>query len=430
MKWFRRAPRGIELDRELEQAERDVWRAMFETSQKMKPDDEFARRLESRLRTQAHASQAARRTRIRPLAKSTPSANVRAITPLRNGQAPRRGRLELRGRMMGFAVGAVRLSVLVVVVLGMAVLWRGGLRPTTGTTVTTIGPVGPNRSQEELMREFLPPGKVRHLVVEHSYTPVPGVDPNNRPQAVIGRQEVWLANGREHPILRTQADLPANAYSLVQPIPETDGLWTVPVASLSALIDDDYIYENLEGAQVMKHPFNSRYLMPFLPSDGGLLGFISESLSRVTGYTTLRGREVMLLEDLSPVAPVVKHAPNRNEPNHFVLNTYVAVDTNTRQLVQARRVTTFITGKLSGQQATNTYDLLVDELKDASEFPPDFFKLNVAPQQRVLLYSGDVLFYDLPNPNAPATVVPASDLILPAVTNVLTDTNLDQTRTR
>jgi hypothetical protein len=322
-------------------------------------------------------------------------------------------------------MGAVRLSVLVVVVLGMAVLWRGGLRPSTGTPVTSIGPVGPTRPYAELMREFLPPGKVRHLIVEHSYTPVPGDDPNRRPQPVTGRQEVWLANGPEHPILRTQADLPANAYSLMHPIPETEGLWTVPVASLSALIDRDNIYENLEGTQIMKHPFTSRYLIPFLPSDGALTGFLYESICRVTGYTTLRGRPVTLLEDLTPVPPVVKHAPNRKEPNHFVVNTYAAIDTDTRQLVQARRVTTFITGKLSGQQATNTYDLLVDELKDASEFPPDFFSLTVSPEQSVVLYRGAELFYDPPGAGASATPVPLADKILPAATDVLTGT-LDQ----
>jgi hypothetical protein len=411
-------PKGFDLDSELEQAERDVWRAMFEASQKTRPDDEFARRLESRLSNQARASQPARRAQVRPLSSPRPQAKPRA-------QPPRRGPFELGGRARGLAMGVVRLSVLVVVVLGMAVLWRGGLRPSTGTTITSIGPVGPTRPHAELMREFLPPGKVRHLIVEHSYSPVPGDDPNHRPQPITGRQEVWLANGREHPILRTQADLPANAYSLMKPIPASDGLWTVPVASLSALIDEDYIYENLEGTQIMKHPFTSRYLVPFLPSDGALTGFLYESLCRVTGYTTLRGRTVTLLEDLSPVPPVVKRAPSRNEPNHFVVNTYAALDTSTRQLVQARRVTTFITGKLSGQQATNTYDLLVDELKDASEFPPDFFSLTVSPQQSVVLYAGERLFYDPPGVGAQETPVPLADRILPAATDVLTGT-LDQ----
>jgi hypothetical protein len=424
MKWFRRVPKGFDLDTELEQAERDVWRAMFETSQKTRPDDEFARRLEARLSTMSRTSQAARRAQIRPLDRpGTPKS--RAVATSRGAQASRRGLLQLGGRARGLATGAVRLSVLVVVVLGMAVLWRGGLRPSTGTTATTIGPVGPTRPHAELMREFLPPGKVRHLVVEHSYTPVPGADANNRPQPVTGRQEVWLANGREHPILRTQADLPANAYSLVQPIHDLDGLWTVPVASLSALIDEDYIYENLEGAQIMKHPFRSRYLIPFLPSDGALTGFIYESLCRVTGYTTLRGRAITLLEDLTPVAPVVKHAPNRNEPNHFVVNTYAAMDTHTRQLVQARRVTTFITGRLSGQQATNTFDLLVDELKDESEFPPGFFELSVSPQQTVVLYTGESLFYDPPGTGVTGPPVPLVDKMLPAATDVLTET-LDQ----
>jgi hypothetical protein len=413
-------PKGFDLDSELEQAERDVWRAMFETSQKTRPDDEFARRLESRLNAQARTSQPANRAQVRPLPGPRPQANPRVIASHRT-QSSRRGPFEFRGRARGLAMGAVRLSVLVVVVLGMAVLWRGGLRPSTGTTVTSIGPVGPTRPYDELMREFLPPGKVRHLVIEHSYVPAPGDDPDHKPQPVTGRQEVWLANGRDHPILRTQADLPANAYSLVQPVPQTEGLWTVPVASLSALIDDDYIYENLEGTQIMKHPFMSRYLVPFLPSDW----FILESLSRVTGYTTLRGRPVTLLEDLTPVAPVVKHPPNRYEPNHFVVNTYAAIDTGTRQLVQARRVTTFITGKLSGQQATNTYDLLVDELKDASEFPPDFFSLTVASHQNVVLYTGEELFYGFPGADAKGTPVPVADKILPAATDVLTGT-LDQ----
>ncbi|HVF99095.1 MAG TPA: hypothetical protein VND68_04600 [Chloroflexia bacterium] len=282
MKWFRRVPKGFDLDSELEQAERDVWRAMFEASQKTRPDDEFARRLEARLSTQARASLAARRAPLRPISSPRPQANPRAITSPR-AQSTRRWPLELGGRARGLAMGAVRLSVLVVVVLGMAVLWRGGLRPSTGTPVTSIGPVGPTRPYAELMREFLPPGKVRHLIVEHSYTPVPGDDPNRRPQPVTGRQEVWLANGPEHPILRTQADLPANAYSLMHPIPETEGVWTVPVASLSALIDRDNIYENLEGTQIMKHPFTSRYLIPFLPSDGALTGFLYESICRVTG---------------------------------------------------------------------------------------------------------------------------------------------------
>lgn len=422
MRWFRRVPKGFDLDSELEQAERDVWRAMFEASQKTKPDDEFARRLESRLTTQARASQAARRAPVRPLSGPRPQATPRAIASPR-AQASRRGWFELGGRARGLATGAVRLSVLVVVVLGMAVLWRGGLRPSTGTTVTSIGPVGPTRPHAELMREFLPPGKVRHLIVEHSYFPVPGDDPNHRPQPVTGRQEVWLANGPEHPVLRTHADLPANAYSLVHPIPASDGLWTVPVASLSALIDQDYIYENLEGTQIMKHPFTSRYLVPFLPSDGALTGFLYESICRVTGYTTLRGRPVTLLEDLTPVPPVVKHPPNRKEPNHYVVNTYAAMDTGTRQLVQARRVTTFITGRLSGQQATNTYDLLADELKDESEFPPDFFSLTVSPEQTVVLYTGAQLFYD--PPGVRETPVPLADKMLPATTDVLTGT-LDQ----
>ncbi|HET6263016.1 MAG TPA: hypothetical protein VFG99_12380, partial [Chloroflexia bacterium] len=144
MKWFRRVPKGFDLDSELEQAERDVWRAMFEASQKTRPDDEFARRLESRLTTQARTSQAARRAPVRPLSGSRLQATPRAIQPPRV-QASRRWPFELGGRARGLATGAVRLSVLVVVVLGMAVLWRGGLRPSTGTTVTSIGPVGPTR---------------------------------------------------------------------------------------------------------------------------------------------------------------------------------------------------------------------------------------------------------------------------------------------
>jgi hypothetical protein len=101
------------------------------------------------------------------------------------------------------------------------------------------------------------------------------------------------------------------------------------------------------------------------------------------------------------------------------------MDTSTRQLVQARRVTTFITGKLSGQQATNTFDLLVDELKDASELPPDFFSLTVSPQQTVLHYTGESLFYEPPGTNASETPVPVGDKMLPAATDVLTGT-LDQ----
>lgn len=433
MNWFRRVPKDFDLDKELEQAERDVWRSMFETSQKMKPGDEFARRLESRLRTQVRTSQVARGAPIRPLDRPALNESGRALAPLRSTSAFQRGESQLRGRMLNFAMGAVRLSVLIVVVLGMAVLWRGGLRPTTGTTVTNVGPVGPTRSYEELMREFLPPGKVRHLVIEHGYTPVPGNDPNTRPQAVTGRQEVWLAAGGEHPVMRTQADRAARDYSFTRPVPDIEGFWTVPVVSVSALVDEDFIYEDLDEPVVIKHPFTSRYLVPFLPSDGGFPGFIYESLSRVTGYTTLRDRPVVLLEDLSPVPPVTRRAPSRNEPNHYVANTYVALDTHTRQLVQARRVTTFISGSFSGQQAINTFDLVVDELKDASEFPPDFFKLTPSQEQRAKLYTGDKLFYDARNPGSngsalpDGTPAPPNEIMLPAVTDVLTDTEQDRT---
>jgi hypothetical protein len=337
-----------------------------------------------------------------------------------------------KGRLSGFVMSAVRLSVLVVVVLGMAVLWRGGWKPATTTTEVTTGPVGPTRPYSELMQEFLPPGKVRHLVVEHSYTSAPGLSADNTPQTITGRQEVWLMSGEEHPIMRTQADQPSRLYSFTKPVPDTEGFWTVPVVGLSALVDDRFIYEGLDEPTVMKHPFTSRYLVPFLPSDGGLPGFIYESITRVTGYTTLRGRPVVLLEDLSPVPPVTKRAPNSREPNLYVANTYAALDTRTRQLVQARRVTTFVTGKLAGQQATNTYDLLVDELKDASEFAPDFFKLTASQEQRTVLYAGDSLFYDLPNSGVSevdGTPVPTSEIMLPAVTDVLTGTQLDQTLT-
>jgi hypothetical protein len=231
--------------------------------------------------------------------------------------------------------------------------------------------------------------------------------------------------------MRTHADQPTSAYSFTKPMPATEGFWAVPLVGLSALIDEDFIYENLEQPTVIKHPYTARYLVPFLPSDGGFAGFIYESLSRVTGYTTLRDRPVMLLEDLSPLPPVNQREPNSREPNMYVANTYAAIDTHTRQLVQARRVTTFVTGKLAGQHATNTYDLLVDELKDPSEFPPDFFKVTASQEQSVLRYAGDGVFYSQPTSRTNGSIlsdgtIPITDMMLPAATDVLTNTELDR----
>ena len=433
MRLFRRVPKGFNLDRELEQAERDVWRAMFESTQKMKPDDAFARRLESKLRSQARASQSSRRASIRPLTRRS-ADGARPLTPLPRGtQAPKPGRFVAQGRLFSIATMGMRFAVLLIVVLGMAVLWRGGLRPSANSSVVAPTELPPPRPFSELLSEFLPPGKVRHLIIEHSYTPV--VDPavGGSPQVTKGLQEVWLTAGEEHPLMRSVSQMSANLYSITDSVGRPDGFWTVPVLGHSVLIDDDHIFETLpDDEKVVRHPFTWRYLSPFLPSDGGFQGFIYESLTRVSGFTTLRDRPVVLLEDISPVPPVVKRAPNEREPDHFVANTYAAIDTQTRQLIQARRVITYITGKYSGLQATNTYDLVVDEMKDLNEYPPDFFTFKAPADKSVTLYIDNGFFYSMPDKKAkgivlaPGSQVPLTATILPAATVVIPNTSLDQ----
>jgi hypothetical protein len=328
----------LDVDRALHAAEREVWGGFLDATHEIRPRSEFARQLEDRLLASARAQSAG------PISVEAQLASPLAARPKSAPWPPglfRRGGLRLS--LVGAGVGLAMVALLVV-----SVFLSGGGSATPST--------------EELMREFVPPGKVRHLVIEHTYSSTSLLDPGVtfQPSGVV-TQNVWLTNGPSHLLMYT-------TFTTNNPETSTPAMW----------VTNDAVYDYKAGSTttVLKYPYNPDYAARYTPDTKIITSWLELPNSSIVGYSTLQGRPVVEIATTAE-KPATIPTPDRKLKTHAAQDDQVWLDTQTYQMVKLHRVTTQVQGAFSGRVDTQVYNLIVDELQDASDFPPDFFEFKL-----------------------------------------------------
>lgn len=231
-------------------------------------------------------------------------------------------------------------------------------------------PQGPEPDGDPLAG-FVPPGKARHLAYTRFGVATEGGRPSNAlattGQTYTYTQHIWLANGKDHLI----GHVDSSGYPLFDKLK----LW----------VEDDHVYwHRADTNRVYRNEYNSSLLNSHLPNQDNFLRQGTVFYDAVTlGTGTVNGRSVTLMEYLgsSDTAP---EPPDPSVPDFFTTKIKVAIDSQTRQVVQYRAVKEYMRGPRSGtSEISMGYDLVLDELKDQAEFSADFFKFKM-PEGAIL----------------------------------------------
>jgi cytochrome c biogenesis protein CcmG/thiol:disulfide interchange protein DsbE len=247
-----------------------------------------------------------------------------------------------RGRMR-FALAGMGVALAIVMALGLTVLFAPG----------TPGMVGVPGGGEQ----FLPAGKVRHMV----FTKVYASQAKNEPpqSAEQNHEEFWIVSGKSHPLMRSYVSVPITAWT-----------W----------IDEDYLYEYepAQGKYVTQQPYDPTILTHILPDPDVISRTLHQSPDAQVSDEILDGR------------PVTKIVITSNTPANLTQlpgggSTYTAdritswIDKQTYQLLQFEGVITTTGGLKDGFVEKQLLKITVNELVNRSELPDDYFTFKLPP---------------------------------------------------
>lgn len=149
--------------------------------------------------------------------------------------------------------------------------------------------------------EFVPQGKVRHLVYTHSYdysSATGGIAPTTNEQ-----EDVWLADGKDHLLMyRTLSGHP-DAWLLVNDngayIYSTQGQWAIQWEKGYGISTDPVI---------ARTPYDRRYLAWYLPGSNDVTSFFRNTSAPVNGEN-VNGRDTLVFEMLDNMTADSKVLP-------------------------------------------------------------------------------------------------------------------------
>jgi hypothetical protein len=147
---------------------------------------------------------------------------------------------------------------------------------------------------------------------------------------------------------------------------------TVPVSATNWLDDNGY-YEYIpsQGSEVHKYPYDPKYLAAVIPDPEIVTETLKEPNAHIAGNEVLNGRFALVIEVPGQTVSARGTA--------LATTTKYWIDTKTNQLLQIESVTTIAGGLQQGPTERTVNKLVLDELKDRSEFPADFFTFMLPP---------------------------------------------------
>lgn len=256
------------------------------------------------------------------------------------------------------AYGLIAACLSVLTVLVLALLF--------GAISSILSP--PSASAADLLQRaqaantFVPAGKVRHLVVSTTE--------NSRAtnfSDITSSYEVWLTNGVTHLLLRKQG--PGEGTSLVV---GEDSVW-------------DYNPVWRPGV-VRTYAYDPTALKNFVPNVALVDQMLQMPNVRVVQNAKLEGRSVLLVEQTGE-APIGGPVSQGNP--HGILSYRLWLDSATYQVLQHQHALREVeNGVFSDKVDTGLSRIVLDEVKDSSQFPPDLFTVQVPPGAELQTVTG------------------------------------------
>ncbi|MDQ3705242.1 MAG: zf-HC2 domain-containing protein [Chloroflexota bacterium] len=263
-------------------------------------------------------------------------------------------------------------------VLGLALFWSGlpGRAPVKPPLLGISASPEATLIANEAIANFVPPGKVRHIVVtESSGTSVEGLFP--QPTSVS--REIWFANGNNHLLMHLTA-----SDDVWAAIPEEVGMSLHGAGPREIWLSDDALYLHFTGDEdvrpvanvVLKYPYDPDYLKMYGPNPDALSKLLDRNPeARVLGNTWIDNHPVVKVVVESrlgqPGATPVPGEVTSEEPSRT--RTFW-IDAETGQYRRAEAVTRAPRQPGGSLEVfTSTIVIERDELLDASQVQPDYF---------------------------------------------------------
>ncbi|MEO8286688.1 MAG: hypothetical protein ABI670_09655 [Chloroflexota bacterium] len=278
MATFREEPARFDLDKELDRAEEcGATRVMYEAITRIEPDAAFAARLEARLRA---GTQSPSRSQTSMSGASSP------LSP------PNMRGLLMRPIVRMSFVGAA-LAVAVVGVFLLAILLRRDLPLLPGMA----GNPGNNTSQSAALptplggfSQFVPKGKVRHMVINHTNHTVG----QPAPAAPDWTDEVSIANGSSHYLIRRTTTISQTRIADI--LVGDQSVWAYYPQAYWKMSGPDKVY---------KVAYDPGILSQYLPDKQFVDNLLSRTNSHAVSQETLNGVPVQVVESVGNAEPHV-----------------------------------------------------------------------------------------------------------------------------
>jgi WD40 repeat protein/thiol-disulfide isomerase/thioredoxin len=288
-----------------------------------------------------------------------------------------------------------------------------------GVPAASAEPTSDTRSASD----FLPPGKVRHLVITHE-TSSPGE------QATTWTEDVWLAAGDKHPLMKKTGIMPG-----LTTLVGDQAVWTYG-SQFSTTYD--------AILAVYRTEYDEKHFDEVIPNKQVIDGLLKQPNTQVVENTTLDGRPVMVIEstgnvpaivtsenvetlvefatfsDGPPIDIVTGHpstdpaskpkitvSPAKVEGLTEVIDYRLWIDSQTYQVVQQEYTNRFLEPKPGDKVVTYTRRITLDELKDAGAFPTDLFTFK-QPAGTTIVDAYHIFAPRLPQEQAVSEVSPSA----------------------
>lgn len=195
----------------------------------------------------------------------------------------------VQGRMRLPAVG-MGLALAIMLALGVSALLASG----------TISPLGADASQ------FLPAGKVRHIVVETTYTN------SSNSSLFSSREHVWLANGKDHLLMYSNVpglDYRPERWQLI----DDEAVWTYR----SPRPDIPPSQKPERGAVILKTAYDERHFTEYVPDKATMSELLARPNTHKAGADKIEGRDAIIIESSGNSYGNVS-GKGKNPPGYFI----------------------------------------------------------------------------------------------------------------
>lgn len=370
---------NFDLDKALVEEEQAVFESLRTEIQQIAPRAEFAQQLEARLR---EAAEPLVEPTVAPVEQGSASVLTRP-RPRPLSHVIRSGLRLLRLPRARFASVGLVIGMLIVGVLVLSFFLNGSGLDSGVSTVATSKATTPTAttSIEGVAGPFVPPGKVRHLVINltsiREGTPQPLVTEN-----------IWYTNGQNHLLMR--------GNSSGEGVSPSD-IWVEEQAI--------YHYSPNPDNLASKQPYYPQYVSFYFGPDPELL---TRSLNmmdaRIVGTDSLNGQPVTIVEGYfektAPATPT-----DGKDSWRPTVKKVVWLDTQEDRLLKTEYTSTYSNGRVD----VSTEVVMEDELSDISEIPVDFFKFKL-PEGATLVEESNGLFASPPLPISTYSVALATEI--------------------